>query len=179
MNSNAREAKILTAVANGATLVKAGASLGISSTRTKDLLNKICRKLKMSSAIKDIKASPNKYLKKLDELNTEESKKEPHLYLRSTLVSKLKSILKLNSASDLTPKYLSNITASQLINRGVSIIAITELQEWLSRYSLSLKKCPPEGEAEIKEVRRAIALLDAFYFDTTTIKSQLSFLLES
>jgi hypothetical protein len=58
------------------------------------------------------------------------------------------------------------------LRNGATLVAITEVQEWLTKHGLSLKRRPPETEKEINEVKRAIAVLDVFYFDTASLKEQ-------
>lgn len=160
---------VLKAVVAGSTLSQAGASVGISASRARDMLPRICREIGLSSSIKDIRSSPDIYIKAINNLE-----KKPVIDLRSRLISSLISVLQLNDVNDLTPQYLSNITSSQLIERGVSMIAISEIQEWLSSNDTSLKQSQPKNNSEIKMVKQAIAILDSFKFDTSFIKDQLS-----
>ena len=103
---------------------------------------------------------------------------EDHLahQLNHKIVYNLVDALKLKNIEDLTPQYLSNISAAQLISAGLTMVAVAEAQQWLMNNRTSLKRRPPESTAEIQAVKRAIATLDAFQFETENIRSQLNFL---
>ncbi len=171
MTANDRKASVLRCVAEGKSLKEAGAAVSISAESARTLLANLCRELKLSSSLDDIRTDPKKYLTRLDEF-----KSSPKFELRKALVHDLIFKLKLKAESDLTPKYVSNITASQLLGNGTTLVAVTEIQEWLMKHGLSLKRCPPETDKEITEVKRAIAVLDVFYFDTASLKEQLQHL---
>jgi hypothetical protein len=82
----------------------------------------------------------------------------------------------LKNAEDLTPQYLENISAAQLRNAGLTMVAVAETQQWLMNNGVSLKRKPPKSTAEIQAVKRAIATLDAFQFGIENVQSQLNFL---
>jgi hypothetical protein len=105
-------------------------------------------------------------------------KDHPVLQLNHKIAYSLADALRLKQIEELTPKYLSNISAAQLLSAGVSIVAVSEAQQWLLKNGTSLKRRPPEGNVEIQAIQRAIATLDAFYFDTERIRSQFNFLQE-
>jgi hypothetical protein len=171
MIANDRKAKILKCVADGGTLKEAGARASISAGRARQLLAHLCRELKLPFSVGDIRAEPKKYLTRLDEFE-----RRPQFELRKALVHDLIIKLKLKTEADLTPGYVSNISASQLLSNGITLLAVTEIQEWLSKKGLSLRRRPPKTDKEITEVKRAIALLDVFHFDTVIIKEQLQHL---
>lgn len=171
MVANDRKAAILKCVAEGGTLKEAGAAASIGGERARQLLAKLCRELKLPSALNDIRADPQQYLTRLEEFE-----RKPQFELRKALVRDLVSKLKLKTEVDLTPKYVSNISTSQLLSNGITLVAVTEIQEWLSKHGLSLKRRPPETDKEITEVKRAIALLDAYHFDTAILREQLQHL---
>lgn len=81
--------------------------------------------------------------------------------------------LKLKSLEELTPDYLSNICASQLMAAGITMTAVAETQMWLKRHGHSLQRKPPENWLEIQAIKRSIAILDAFYFDAGAVQTQL------
>jgi hypothetical protein len=81
------------------------------------------------------------------------------------------------SLSELSPKYISNISASQLLESGLTFVAVGELQAWLVGHQLSLKRSPPQSPGEVKAVKHAIEILDAFHFDTNLVRKQLAVLL--
>lgn len=171
MIANDKRAAMLKCVAEGGTLKEAGATASISATRASQLLARLCREMKLPSSVDDIRADPKKYLAQLEEL-----KQKPQFELRKALVHDLIFKLKLKAPADLTPKYVSNISASQLFSNGISLVAVTEIQEWLSRQGLSLKRRPPETDREVTEVKRAIALLDVYHFDIAILREQLQHL---
>ncbi|MGB3423178.1 MAG: hypothetical protein WBF84_00935 [Castellaniella sp.] len=173
MIPNSTKAKILRSVADGATLSQAGTAAGISTARARTALGSLCRTLRQRADVEAIQAQPQKYL---DALLAFEIK--PQFELRKALVDKLEQALRLRSAAELTPQYLSNITASQLLECGVTLVAIAELQKWLYSHDLSLKRRPPKTESDLRETQRAIALLDAFHFDTDILKQQLANLVQ-
>lgn len=174
MPINEKQIAILRAVAAGSTLKAAGEALEVSATRAGQLLNRICKQLGLPLGVSGIHANPKTYLQKLDA----ELARVPTVGLRRDLVQRLVRILKLKSATELTPEYLSNISARMLLNSEITFVAIAEIQEWLLGHSRSLKRTPPETGKEITEAKRAIYLLDAFYFDTTNLTKQLRNLLE-
>jgi hypothetical protein len=71
---------------------------------------------------------------------------------------------------------LAQVTASQLINQGISIVALADLQQWLLKHDLSLRHSPPVTEVDFRGGRKAIALLDAFDFDTESLEWQMNHL---
>jgi transposase len=172
MVQNSKKIAILKTVANGASLAEAATIQGISEGRARNLLNRICRELKMPSSIKEIRSNPQDYSSKIEEI-----KQEPQPKLRGALIHKLVLVLKLNNPQEVTPQYLSNITASQLLNRDITMIAIIELQQWLSIQGLSLKKQVPKTESEVKAVKGAITILEIYGFDVKAANNQLSHLI--
>ncbi|MGL5632608.1 MAG: hypothetical protein ACRDD3_09615 [Azovibrio sp.] len=168
MITNDRKIMVLQHVAEGGTIKEAGAAAFISAGRASQLLANLCRELKLSSSLADIRTDPKKYLTRLEEF-----KHRPQFELRKSLVHDLIFKLKLKSEDDLTPKYVANISASQMLNSGVTLLAVTEIQEWLSKRGLSLKRRPPETNKELTEVKRAIAVLDVYHFDTAFLRKQL------
>lgn len=169
MAVNEKQISILRAVAGGSTIKAAGETVDVSATRASQHLARICRQLGLSRELNDIRINPSIYLQKLDIVLAS----TPALGLRRDLVQRLVTLLKLKSEADLTPGYLANISAQVLLNNGVTYVAISEIQEWLLEHSCSLKRTPPETAKEITEVKRAIFLLDAYYFDTANLKKQL------
>lgn len=169
MIPNSKKAAVLRAVAMGATIAEAGKAAELTTAQAKESLRRLRRELALNTDIAEIQASPQKYLKALQHFES-----EPQFDLRKPLVEKLVSALRLKSASDLTPHYLSNISASQLLSCGLTLVAVAELQEWLEKRDLSLKRTPPVTVADVKAAERAILLLDAFFFDTEMIRDQLA-----
>ena len=169
MENNIRGAAIVRAVAQGGTLKAAGESMGVGSTRAGQLLRRCCRKAGLPEEIQEIRANPARYLEVIGEALEVEKSKLPNKTIRA-----LVDQLKLKSAEQLTPSYLSNITPEQLLSAGVSLTIICALQNWLHSCGHSLKRQPPSDSGHLKEVEKAINLLDAFYFDVSVIRSQFA-----
>lgn len=128
----------------------------------------------MPGKVHEIHANPAPYLKRVSEAPMVEKSK-----LLNKTVHDLVEKLKLGSADQLTPAYLSNITPAQLYSAGVTLVTISDLQAWLTSCGLSLKRRPPEDPEQVRAVERAINLLDTFYFDVSSIRSQFSNLMEA
>lgn len=165
-----KKASILRAVASGKTLKEAGAEAGIGAEQAVNHLSRICRALDLRYDLAAIRSNPD-YLSRLDALLS-----KPSMGLRNQLTMKLVETLKLPDDASLTPQYMSNLSACDLYRNGITTVAIVEIQDWLNGYDLSLRKVAPESDDEIREVRRAIVLLNAFYFDTTNLEVQFDHL---
>ncbi len=174
MVPNHRKIEALKVVLDGGTLSEAGAAIGVGQSRARDLISRICREFGLPREIEYIRSNPKKYLDKINGF-----KDNPKMALRSVLIHNLIRVLKLNDVNELTPRYLSNLTASQLMSVGITSVAILEIQEWLSSYQLSLKVSVPKNENDIKKVKQAIAILEVFQFDTNLVNEQLSHFLAS
>jgi transposase len=169
LENDIRGAAIVRSVAQGGTLKAAGESIGISSTRAGQLLRRYCRKAGLPEEIREIHASPDRYLEMIGKAPEVEKSQ-----LRTETIRALVEQLKLKSADQLTPSYLSNITPGQLHSAGVSLTTTCTLQKWLHSCGYSLKRQPPNDPTHLKEVEKAINLLDAFYFDVSTARSQFA-----
>jgi hypothetical protein len=171
---NLKSIAVLKAIVAGKTLVEAGEVVNVGTGRARELLFKICREFRLPYVVSEIKSNPKPYLEKLDNLP-----ENLLIGLRSQLVEDLVNVLKVKNLSELSPKYISNISASQLLESGLTLVAVGELQAWLVGHQLSLKRSPPQSNAEIKAVKHAIEILDAFHFDTKLVRKQLGILLTS
>lgn len=161
-----KKARILRAIAAGKTLKAAGEEAGISAGQAVNNLSRLCRALDLPYDLAGIRSNPE-YLSRLDALLN-----KPTSGLRAQLVRRLVQVLKVQTEATLTPDYVSNLTASDLFRNGITTIGIAEIQEWLQGYDLSLRMKAPDSDDEIREVRRAISLLNAFYFDTDRLEEQ-------
>jgi|GEM_PF-1295939 len=173
LKSNARGAIVLRAIAEGKTLNDAGKSIGVSGNRASQLLYRICRELDLPSEIADIRRHKEECVKKIEGLENSTLAE-----LHPKIAENLARVLRLGKVEDLTPEYLSNLSASQLLTANLTLVAVAEAQEWLVKNGTSLKRRPPEGNVEMQAVQRAISTLDAFQFDTTLVRSQLQFLID-
>jgi len=172
MIPNSVKAQLLRDVANGKSLKQAAADAKLSLYSANNALIRLCRTLNLPHHVKSIQAEPQRYLDALDE-----REQMPEFSLPFDLAHRLRVALHLRSDTELTPQYLSNITASQLLDCGFSLIAIYELQRWLGAKGFSLKRSPPQTDHEIKEVEKAITVLYLFYFDMTLPQRQLQHVL--
>ena len=171
MISNLTKARVLRSVIAGCTLAQAGRAEKLSTERARTALHRICELLHLPNDLAAIHAEPDLYLESLAHFES-----LPQFELRTPLVAKLKQVLGLRSSRQLTPAVLAQVSASQLINQGVSIIALADLQEWMLKHDLSLRHSPPLTDIDFREVRKAIALLDAFDFDTESLEWQMNHL---
>ncbi len=165
-----KKASILRAVAAGGTLKKAGEAVGISAGQAVNNLSRLCREISLPYDLDAIRSNPD-YLSKLDALIN-----KPTAGLRDRLVDGLITALKLPNEGSLTPQYMSNLSAGDLHRHGITFTAISEIQDWLLDRGLSLKRIPPDSPEEIREAQRAIALLNALYFDTSKLEVQFDHL---
>jgi len=81
--------------------------------------------------------------------------------------------LKLRSTDELTPQYVSNISAETLLSNGFTETGLVEIQEWLLANGLSCKRKLPEKDEYLRTIKKAIVLLDAFGLDVSHAKEQL------
>lgn len=174
MKNDIRGYAIVRSIAQGNTLKATAISIGVSSTRTGQILRRCCREIGLSDSVEDIKKNPDIYLEKIGEPTAVE--KSP---LAPKTIHDLVNKLKLGSVEQLTPKYLSNITPIQLLSVGVTLTTVCDLQDWAHTCGYSLKRNAPENTEEIRAVKRAINLLDAFYFDVSVARNQFSTLIEN
>lgn len=159
---------VLRAVAEGKSLAEAGRLVSRSSTTARQLLSEACRAISLPSEISEIRKHKANYLEKINRLPV-----IPVLDLNHKIANNLSDVLRI-SLKDITPKYTSNISASQLAQHGLTFTAISEVQIWLKKHGLSLKKKVPQTNNETVAVTRAVALLDAFHFDVRLVQQQLA-----
>lgn len=168
------KAAILRAVINGSTLAEAASQERITNARARSALQLLCRRFRLPAEVSDIQAHPERYAQALTEFEA-----SPEIGLGRALATKLTDALKLSSPTQVTPVYLSNISATQLLERGLTIVNLHQVEAWLSSSGQELKRSPPRTDWEIQEVSKAITLLHTFFFDVSTAKEQLENLLSS
>lgn len=166
------KAAVLRAVLNGSTLAEAAHQEHITTARARSALRYLCRRFRLSPEISDIQAHPERYAQALAEFEA-----SPEIGLGQALTTKLTTALMLPSPSQVTPAYLSNISATQLLERGLTIINVHQIETWLSGSGNELKRSPPSTDWELQEVSKAITLLHTFFFDVSAAKAQLENLL--
>jgi hypothetical protein len=168
MISDLLKAKVLIAVAEGATYSEAAKHNGLNDTQGRTAVVKICQMLKLSSDLTDIKANPALYLASAQKIaNT------PRYALRGELRKQLEQILRLRSQDELTPEYLSNFSATTLLDNEISTIALADIQEWLVNNGTSLKRGKLMA-TDMHSVKTALWVLDAFGFNVKDVLSQFS-----
>jgi hypothetical protein len=168
MISDMTKANILIAIAEGQSVADAAKSYGLSYAQARGALPRFCQHLKLRWDLEDIRAKPKKYIDAAEAI-VSSPKNELRRILRNDLVLQLK----LRSPDELTPQYISNITAETLLSHGVTETGLVEIQEWLLTNGLSCKRKLPEAKEYMRAVQKAIILLDAFGLDVTRPKEQL------
>jgi hypothetical protein len=162
------KANILIAIARGQSVTNAAQTNGFTAAQARGALPRLCRDLKLKWDLEEIRANPQKYIDAATAVAA-----VPKNALRRVLRDDLVIRLKLRSPDELTPQYVSNITAETLLLNGVTETALVEIQEWLLANSLSCKRKLPETDEHMRTIQRAIILLDAFGLDLSIPKTQL------
>lgn len=168
MAINPRESEVVRLIATGSTLAKAAEALNLSSSRAGILLAQACRKLGMPNGLEEIRARAPEYLAQLPP-----AQEKPQWALREALRRDLARGLGLTDA-DVTPRHLTNYSATQLRSIGVTETGIAEVQQWLRRHNFFLKQYRVISATELKALQRAMFLLDAYHFDVAAAKVQLA-----
>jgi len=167
MASVAIKVQAFKAIVEGDTLTKVAKDSGVTITTINSWMHRMFwRALRIPAGYKDIQKNPSPYLKHIEKLE-----KEPTFHLSRGLGRKLLSII---PKQDISPQYLSNMSASLLFKNGFNIANISELQEWLAETGYSLKSELPKTDVEIKQVREAVALLEVYQFDAKFVREQLN-----
>ena len=136
----------------------------LSTGRIRTILETNSRKLGLSGSIIDIKKNPDLYLQLI-----ENHIKSEQIFLSSQDIQLLSYKLGIKP-EQVNPKYLSALTPRQLLDNNISFSRVSDIQIQLQQLNTSLKRCLPQSELEIRTIQRAIALLNAFYFDTSVIE---------
>lgn len=168
MISDMIKANILIAIARGQSVADAAQTNGLTYAQARGALLRLCRDLKLPWDLEEIQANPKKYIDAATAVIA-----VPKNALRKVLRNVLVFQLKLRSPDELTPQYVSNITAEALLSNGVTETALVEIQEWLLANGLSCKRKLPETDGYMRTVQKAIILLDAFGLDVSHPKAQL------
>jgi hypothetical protein len=160
---------VLRAVADGKSLAEAGKLIGRSATTVRQMLFRLCRAIQMPSDISEIQSNKVAYLQIIGDMQL-----KPDIKLNHKIAYNLLKALKISDQEELTPKYVSNVSAFQLLDEGLTLTAVADVQIWLVQHGLSLKPKPPQNQTEMVAVKRSIALLDAFHFDAKIIRQQIA-----
>lgn len=168
------KAAILRAVVNGLSIAEAAHQERIATAQARNALQHLCRRLRLPAEVSEIRAQPERYAQALAEFEA-----SPEIGLGRALATKLTDALMFSSPMQVTPAYLSNISAAQLLERGLTLVNVHQIETWLSGSGKGLKRSPPRTDREIQEASKAIALLHTLFFDVTAAKAQLEHLLSS
>lgn len=168
MISDITKANTLIAIARGQSVAEAAKANGLTYAQARGMLPRFCSGLKLRWDLEEVRANPQRYIDAATAVVA-----APKNALRKVLRTNLVCQLKLRSSDDLTPQYVSNITAATLLSNGFTETALVEIQEWLLANGLSCKRKFPETDEYIRTVQKAITLLDAFGFDISIPTAQL------
>jgi len=166
------KATILRAVVNGSSIAEAARQERIATAQARYALQHLCRRFRLPAEVSEIQAHPERYAQALAEFEV-----SPEIGLGRALATKLTAALMLSSPKQVTPAYLSNISATQLLERGLTLVNVHQIEIWLSGSGKGLKRSPPRTDREIQEASKAIALLHTLFFDVSAAKAQLEHLL--
>ena len=162
------KAKVLASVADGLSLSEAAARHGIDVGQARNGVARICRDSKLPSEVSKIHANPAPYKKAAERvINT------PRYGLRKALRKDMEYQLQLQSADQIEPGYISNLTAAMILDAGITDVGLAEIQEWMSGYDASLKKKAPGSAEHLVLVRRAMYVLDSFGVEVGSAKKQI------
>lgn len=162
------KAKILASVASGLSVSEAAAQHGIDVGQARNGIARICRDSKLPSEVSKIHTNPGPYKKAAERvINT------PRYGLREALRKDMEYCLKLQSADQIEPGNISNLTAAMILNAGITYVGLAEIQEWMAGYGASLKKKAPIDNEHLVLVKRAMYVLDSFGVDVEDAKKQI------
>ena len=173
MISDILKAKVLMSVARGSSVSGSARANGLTPRQGRDAISRLCRTFRLPSDISEIQANPQPYLLAASEIGN-----TPKYALRKELRVRLQRHLKLRSADELTPKYISNLTSEMILEAGITAGALADIQEWLTQNGISLTQKAPSSDVHMQLVKRAIFLLASFGFDVEASKTQLSGLVD-
>lgn len=162
------KANILIAIARGQSVANAAKANGFNVAQARGALPRLCRDLKLRWDLEEIRTNPQRYIDAATVVAT-----VPKNALRRLLRDDLVTQLRLRSPDELTPQYVSNLTAETLLLNGVTETALVEIQEWLLANGLSCKRKLPETDEYMRTIQKAIILLDAFGLDLSAAKTQM------
>lgn len=167
MITNLQQIRVFREVVLGATVTAAAQSAGVSRNQARASMSRMCRWAGLPNDVEEMRKSPSKYLQWIQEFEGVDANE-----LRVGLCRDLRRILHLKDSTELSPAYVANATASQLLKHGLTTGAVADVQEWLGRHSLTLKRANVSESSDAREIRRAIHLLDAFGLDVREARRQ-------
>lgn len=174
MITGTQKATVIRAVIDGASLPEAARIAGIKSAQANTALKGFCWRFRLPREVADVRAEPARYLEALKAFET-----SPEIALGQDLSKRLTMLLQVKSPQEVTPKYVSNIEASQLLESGLTPINVHMIETWLASHGHGLKKAVPKDDKEIEEAKRCISWLHVRGFDVTTPRTQLEHFVSS
>lgn len=162
------KAKVLASVASGMSISETAAQHGIDVGQARNGIVRICRDSKLPSEVSKIHANPEPYKKAAERVIS-----TPCYGLSKALRKDIEYCLRLQSADQIEPGYISNLTAAMILDAGITDVGLAEIQEWMAGYGASLKKRAPVGNEHLVLVRRAMYVLDSFGIDVEDAKRQI------
>ncbi len=141
---------------------------GLSPGQGRDAVVRICRKLGLASDVAEIHANRKTYQDAAQRIID-----DPKQGLKKDLQDKLVQCLKLIKPDDLTPRYVSNLTASSMLSAGLTQHAVADIQAWLLAHGVRFKPQAPKEGNETQAAVRAVLLLDAFGIDVKAAQATL------
>lgn len=168
MITGTQKATVIRAVIDGASLPEAARKAGIKSAQANTALKGFCRRFRLPREVADVRAEPARYLAEL-----KASEASPEIALGQVLSERLTIVLQVKTPQEVTPRYVSNIEASQLLACGLTPINVHMIETWLASHGRGLKKAVPKDDKEIEEAKRCISWLHVRGFDVTTPRTQL------
>lgn len=162
------KAKVLASVADGLSVSEAAALHGIDVSQARSGIARVCRDSKLPSEVPKIHANPRPYKKAAERVIS-----TPRYGLRKALRNDMEYCLRLQSADQIEPGYISNLTAAMILDAGITDVGLAEIQEWMAGYGASLKKKAPIDNEHLVLVRRAMYVLDSFGIDVEDAKRQI------
>ncbi len=134
MTPEQRKIQVLEIVAQGGTLSEAGKSVGVGAVRARDMLSSLCRAIRMSRSLNEIRLQPDEYIKRAKKLDCQFK-----MNVGRKLVNKLIKLLNLKDENNINPEYLSSYSASELARKGLSSHNIADLEHNMLRAGKTLK----------------------------------------
>lgn len=168
MISHTQKLEVFRRVVRGFSVAAAAKSVGLTPDQARNAIAKLCVLIKLDNDLTLMRTHPEKYEAALAQVAIGAEHE-----LRPGLRRQLVALLRLRSDKELTPTYLANATASELLAAGITPTALAEIHEWLVKYGTRLKQAPLVSDEDLRTVTRAVGVLEAFGFCPTSIKEHL------
>lgn len=162
------KAKVLASVASGMSISEAAVQHGIDVGQARNGIGRICRDSKLPPEVSKIHANPRPYKNAAERVIS-----TPRYGLRKALRKDMEYCLRLQSADQIEPGYISNLNAAMILDAGITDVGLAEIQGWMDGYGASLKKKAPIDNEHLVLVKRAMYVLDSFGVDVEDAKKQI------